>query len=213
MDTQVLNIYCLLRGLWLRRREPDWIVYEPGPANLLYVFFITHFDHLKLNLAHAYSSRYTCINRNPDILPVILLALESPTHSLVDACLGTLSVILPVLDFSTIKHDLFPVVATVFTKTSSLGIKVRGLEAMKVLCGGTAENELPSGDGLDGVAPATKQKHSGTAVLDKYTIQEKVVPLLKAIKTKEPGVMVSSHRCTLQAHCAHPNSARRSDPV
>jgi SCY1-like protein 2 len=68
-----------------------------------------------------------------EILPIITLAIESPTHSIVDAALRSLPIILPVLDFSTIKNDLFPVISSVFTKTSSLAIKVRGLEAFVIL--------------------------------------------------------------------------------
>jgi SCY1-like protein 2 len=119
--------------------------------------------------------------------------MESPTHSLVDASLGTLSVILSVLDFSTIKNEVFPVIAAVFTKTSSLGIKIRGLEALQVLCGGAPGQDAPTGDGLDGLDQSDKnnKKKPQSAILDKYTIQEKVVPLLKGIKTKEPAVMVS----------------------
>jgi SCY1-like protein 2 len=117
--------------------------------------------------------------------------MESPTHSLVDASLGTLSVILSVLDFSTVKNDVFPVIAAVFSKTSSMGIKIRGLEALQVLCGGESSQGSTEGDGLDGLAQSDKgKKKQQSAILDKYTIQEKVVPLLKAIKTKEPAVMV-----------------------
>lgn len=84
-----------------------------------------------------------------DILPIINYALESPTHSLVDAALRTLSVILPILDFSTVKNELFPVIATIFAKTSSMGIKIRGLEAFKTLCGGGDEPQDDfQGDGL-----------------------------------------------------------------
>ena len=72
--------------------------------------------------------------------------------------------------------------AQVFSKTSSMAIKIKGLEALSTLCGGQA-------DGMNGV-PSTSQPSN--AVLDKYTIQEKVVPLLKGIKTKEPAVMVCS---------------------
>jgi SCY1-like protein 2 len=68
-----------------------------------------------------------------EILPIITLAIESPTHSIIDAALRSLPIILPVLDFSTIKNDLFPVISSVFTKTSSLVIKVRGLEAFVIL--------------------------------------------------------------------------------
>jgi SCY1-like protein 2 len=119
--------------------------------------------------------------------------MESPTHSLVDTSLGTLPVILSILDFSTIKNDIFPVIATVFSKTSSLGIKIRGLEALQTLCGGTREDDTTDGDGLDGFNQSSKsKKKQQSVILDKYTIQEKVVPLLKVIKTKEPAVMMAA---------------------
>ncbi|KAL9087658.1 MAG: hypothetical protein Q9165_006582 [Trypethelium subeluteriae] len=126
------------------------------------------------------------------ILPIIYLALESPTHAIVDSGLKTLSIVLSVLDFSTIKNELFPVIAQVFSKTNSLGIKIRGLEAFKVLCGGKdGEDEQYLGDDLDGIIVEKKAGQS-SVVLDKYTIQEKVVPLMKLIKTKEPAVMMAA---------------------
>jgi len=125
-----------------------------------------------------------------DILPIIQLAIESPTHSIVDASLRSLPTILPVLDFSTIKNELFPVIASVFTKTSSLGIKVRGLEAFVILCGGSNDAGA-SNDGLDGIMTSNKKTSSSTA-LDKYTMQEKIVPLIRAIKTKEPAVAMAA---------------------
>lgn len=98
-----------------------------------------------------------------------------------------------ILDFSTIKNDLFPVVASVFSKTSSLAIKIRGLEAFGILCGGPSTNRVDTGDGLDGADLSFKPaKTNHAAILDKYTVQEKVVPLLKAIKTKEPAVMMAA---------------------
>ncbi|KAF2145670.1 uncharacterized protein K452DRAFT_349142 [Aplosporella prunicola CBS 121167] len=126
-----------------------------------------------------------------DILPIIHIALESPTHSLVDAGLRTLPIILYVLDFSTIKNELFPIISSVFAKTTSMGIKVRGLQAFQVLCGGTPPGQ-DGADGLDGINGDAKKRKQNPAVLDKYTIQEKIVPLLKAIKTKEPAVMMAS---------------------
>ncbi|KFY63378.1 hypothetical protein V496_03990 [Pseudogymnoascus sp. VKM F-4515 (FW-2607)] len=130
-----------------------------------------------------------------EILPIIHLAIESPTHSIVDAALRCLPVILPVLDFSTIKNELFPVVAAVFSKTSSLGIKVRGLEAFVVLCGGTADSIASSADdGLSGFAPQNgkMKEKSVISALDKYTMQEKIIPLIRGIKTKEPAVMLAA---------------------
>ncbi|ORY62642.1 kinase-like domain-containing protein [Pseudomassariella vexata] len=125
-----------------------------------------------------------------DILPILVVAFESPTPALVDVAMRGLPVILPVLDFSTIKNELFPVVAAVFSKTNSLAIKVRGLQAFVILCGGTND---PSGgdDGLDGFG-VEKKKTSSSSALDKYTMQEKIVPLIKAIKTKEPAVAMAA---------------------
>lgn len=114
-----------------------------------------------------------------DILPVVFLALESPTHTLQDAALHNLPVIVPVLDFSTVKNELFPAVAQVFSKTSSLAIKISGLKALSTLCGGNAVSSASTST-------------SSSAILDKYTIQEKLVPLLKVIKTKEPAVMMAA---------------------
>lgn len=123
-------------------------------------------------------------------MPVVFAAIECPTPSIVDAALRSLPVVLPALDFSTIKNELFPVVATVFSKTNSLAIKVRGLQSFVILCGGS--NDTAAGDdGLSGLTQEKKKTSSSTA-LDKYTMQEKIVPLIKVIKTKEPAVMIAS---------------------
>ncbi len=128
-----------------------------------------------------------------DVLPILQLGLESPTHAIVDKALGCLPTVLAVLDFSTIKNEVFPVVAAVFSKTNSLGIKVRGLEAFVILCGGSATDAIDTSDGLDGAMMGSKRtKRSNNAVLDKYTIQEKIVPLIKVMKTKEPAVMAAA---------------------
>ena len=127
----------------------------------------------------------------PEILPIIHLAIESPTHSIVDASLRSLPAVLPVLDFSTIKNELFPVIASVFSKTSSLGIKVRGLEAFVILCGGSTDPGS-SNDGLDGIMNENASKKSSSSALDKYTMQEKIIPLIRAIKTKEPAVAIAA---------------------
>lgn len=128
-----------------------------------------------------------------DVLPILHLGLESPTHSIVDKSLGCLPTVLSILDFSTIKNELFPVVATVFSKTSSLGIKIRGLEAFVIFCGGSRADSNELGGGLDGASGgANTKKPNSSTILDKYTVQEKVVPLLKAIKTKEPAVMMAA---------------------
>lgn len=123
------------------------------------------------------------------MLPIVVAAFECPTPSIVDAAMRSLSVVLPVLDFSTIKNELFPIIASVFSKTNSLAIKVRGLQAFVILCGGS--NDAAADDGLNGLITNNKKTSSSTA-LDKYTMQEKIVPLIRAIKTKEPAVMVAA---------------------
>jgi len=96
--------------------------------------------------------------------------------------------VLPQLDFSTIKNKLFPVIATIFSRTNSLAINVSGLQAFITLCGGSND---PGGDnGLDGLAQ--QKKATSSTALDKYTMQEKMVPLIKGIKTKEPAVMMAA---------------------
>ena len=121
------------------------------------------------------------------------LGLESLTHSIVDKSLGCLPTILAVLDFSTIKNELFPVIAAVFSKTSSLGIKIRGLEAFVVLCGGSVHENAEFGDDLNGSLNTSRPtKPNSSTILDKYTVQEKVVPLMRAMKTKEPAVMMAA---------------------
>jgi SCY1-like protein 2 len=124
----------------------------------------------------------------PDILPILFAAMDSATPSVLDAALRSLPMVLPILDFSTIKNELFPVVAQVFSKTTSLAIKVRGLNAFIVLCGGSPET---TDDGLNGIGADARKAISATA-LDKYTMQEKIVPLIRAIKTKEPAVMMAA---------------------
>jgi SCY1-like protein 2 len=71
-----------------------------------------------------------------------------------------------------------------------MGIKIRGLEALRVLCGGgtVAQND----DGFGDFGESRSKAKNNSVILDKYTIQEKVVPLLKAIKTKEPAVMTAA---------------------
>lgn len=127
-----------------------------------------------------------------DILPIICLCMQSHEHSLVNRSLKTLPSILPVLDFSTVKHDLFPVVAAVFSKTSSLVVKISGLEALGVLCGASNWDSQNADVDFDGVLESRRPPRDNLSSLDKFTVQEKVVPLLKGIKTKEPAVIMAA---------------------
>jgi SCY1-like protein 2 len=144
-----------------------------------------------LNNIQLIADNTTAKQFKDDLLPIVHSAMESSTHALADAALQTLPAILPLLDFSTVKNDLFPVVASVFTKTNSLSIKIRGLEALSVLCGSSSKETLRSRDDLSGKLDDTP-KDKSVSSLDKFTMQEKIVPLLKGIKTKEPAVMMAA---------------------
>lgn len=65
------------------------------------------------------------------------------------------------------------------------------MEAFVILCGGSADFAA-SNDGLSGVVNSEASKKSSSSALDKYTMQEKIVPLIRAIKTKEPAVGVAA---------------------
>ena len=115
-----------------------------------------------------------------EVIPLILLGLDSPTHSLVDASMKCLPIMLPVLDYTTVKDSIFPPIASVFARTSSLAIKIRGLEAFCVLCGGSSKpSSRSTDDDLSGIITDTQTaaKSSSNSILDKYTIQEKLIPV------------------------------------
>ncbi|KZZ93518.1 Protein kinase-like domain protein [Ascosphaera apis ARSEF 7405] len=151
-------------------------------------------------------------NNSLDVLPLVHLGLDSHTHALIDSALKCLPVLLPILDFASIKDDVFPPIAHVFAHTNSLQIKTRALDCFVLLCGGEVGNGTSKGmdvgamdDGLSGIPQqssssvssrnggrTTQSKKPSASILDKYTVQEKLVPLLKSMKTKEPAVMMAS---------------------
>ncbi|KAK9461694.1 kinase-like domain-containing protein [Lipomyces oligophaga] len=100
-----------------------------------------------------------------DILPLVFSAMGSSSSSIQERALRAIPSITKSLDFSIIKNDLFPNVSKVFTHTTSLAVKVAAVTAFKGLVAGG---------------------------LDKYAISEKLVPLLKGMKTREPSVIMET---------------------
>ncbi|KAJ6259562.1 hypothetical protein Dda_5199 [Drechslerella dactyloides] len=142
---------------------------------------------LAVMLEHLATLREKCTTNEfrDDVVPLYLLALDSPTSHLQGLALKSLGQVLPNITYNSVKTEIFPVVSTVFVKTSSLGIKIACFESLRVLCGGS----ITADDGLSGEIKG----NDGTSVcLDKFTIQEKVVPLIKGIKTREPAVMMAA---------------------
>ncbi|KAI9271355.1 hypothetical protein BY458DRAFT_533549 [Sporodiniella umbellata] len=99
-----------------------------------------------------------------DVMPLVYASLESPTAIVQEKSLRIIPSLAQSLDYTTVKSSLFPRIQVVFSQTTALSVKVSTLICF----------------------------HSMVKVLDKFTIQEKLVPGLKNIKTKEPAVMLAT---------------------
>lgn len=98
------------------------------------------------------------------IMPLIYFALESDVPALQEKSLRVIPTLCETLDYTHVKQVLFPKVTMIFSKTTLLSIKVNTLICF----------------------------HSMVKILDKFTLTEKLVPLLARIKTKEPAVMIAT---------------------
>ncbi|KAG0005629.1 hypothetical protein BGZ79_003239 [Entomortierella chlamydospora] len=100
-----------------------------------------------------------------DIMPLVYCALEPKNPpSVQEKALKTVPSIMETLDYTTVKASLFPRIATLFAQTTTLSVKVNTL-----LCFLTIMK-----------------------VLDKFTITEKLIPLLRNIKTREVNVTMAT---------------------
>jgi len=99
-----------------------------------------------------------------DVMPLIYVALESDMPTLQEKALKVIPGLCETLEYTHVKQVLFPKVTIVFSKTTLLSVKVNTLICF----------------------------HSMVKILDKYTLTEKLVPLLARIKTKEPAVMIAT---------------------
>ncbi|KAI8644817.1 kinase-like domain-containing protein [Parasitella parasitica] len=99
-----------------------------------------------------------------EVMPLVYAALETPTTAVQEKALRIVPSLAESLDYAAVKSSLFPRVQTVFVQTTILSVKVSTLICF----------------------------YSMIKVLDKFTVQEKLVPLLKNIKTKEPAVMLAT---------------------
>ncbi|ODQ64236.1 kinase-like protein [Nadsonia fulvescens var. elongata DSM 6958] len=100
------------------------------------------------------------------VLPIFYKTLSSASPEIQGVALSKIVEMVPHLDFPTIKNEVFPKIGEIFAKTTSLNIKITALYALQ---------GLVTNDGLD-----------------KYTVVEKLLPLLRGIKTREPKVMNSA---------------------
>ncbi|RKO87940.1 hypothetical protein BDK51DRAFT_25765 [Blyttiomyces helicus] len=98
-----------------------------------------------------------------DVMPLIYGALEISVPQVQEQALKAVPLVLERLDFTAMKSVLFPKIHTLCLSSTILSVKVSSLIAI----------------------------HSLVKVLDKFTLVEKVIPLLKANKVREPGIIVA----------------------
>ncbi|KAF9428360.1 hypothetical protein BGZ94_002662 [Podila epigama] len=100
-----------------------------------------------------------------DIMPLVYCALEPKNPpSVQEKALKTIPAITEMLDYTTVKASLFPRIATLFAQTTTLSVKVNTLLCFLTLM----------------------------KTLDKFTITEKLIPLLRNIKTREVNVTMAT---------------------
>lgn len=120
-----------------------------------------------LNNVEVLTSRVKGDNFRDDILPILLDTVENAPPEIQEVALAKVPIFIEKLDFLTLKNEVFPVIGSVFAKTTSLAVKIEALEAF--------EHLVKSG-------------------LDKYAVTEKLLPLLSSMKTREPTVMMGALR-------------------
>lgn len=99
-----------------------------------------------------------------EVTPLLYAALEAENVMVQEKALRTVPRLAAILEYAHVKEVLFPRLASLFAKTKVLSVKVNCLICF----------------------------HAMVSILDKYTLTEKLVPILARIKTKEPSVMVAT---------------------
>lgn len=79
--------------------------------------------------------------------------------------LERMDIVLQVVDFPSIKNNIFPKICTIFSKTTSLTVKIKTIDSFVLLI-----------------------EKKG---IDKFIVQETLLPLLKSMKTRELKIMSS----------------------
>ncbi|PWO01388.1 hypothetical protein FA09DRAFT_327316 [Tilletiopsis washingtonensis] len=98
-----------------------------------------------------------------EVTPLLYSALEAEQVMVQERALQTVPRLCEILEFSHVKEVLFPNIAKLFSKTKVLSCKISTLMCF----------------------------HSMIGVLDKFTLTEKLVPILARVKTREPSVMIA----------------------
>ncbi|XP_065830467.1 SCY1-like protein 2 [Oscarella lobularis] len=98
-----------------------------------------------------------------DVLPMIIRALASPSAQIQELCISVLPTFANMIDYSSMKHAILPKLKSLCLETNSLKVRINILVCLAKI--------------LD--------------VLDKWMVLEEILPMLEAMPSKEPGVLMS----------------------
>ncbi|KAH8920608.1 kinase-like protein [Atractiella rhizophila] len=117
-----------------------------------------------LDTLPVFQEKTSPVTFREEIMPLVYGCLESEIPPVLEKALKIVPTLSESLDYTTLKQILFPKITTVFAKTTLLSVKVNTLMCFYAMI----------------------------KTLDKFTLTEKLVPLLSKIKTKEPAVMLAT---------------------
>ncbi|KAI9206716.1 kinase-like domain-containing protein [Polychytrium aggregatum] len=98
-----------------------------------------------------------------DVMPLVYSSLEVQIPQVQEQALKVVPSLLDKLDFTSIKSSLFPKLHALYISSSLISLKITTLIAI----------------------------HAMAKVLDKFTLTDKVLPMLKQNITREPGVLMA----------------------
>ncbi|KAF5092926.1 hypothetical protein D0Z00_004337 [Geotrichum galactomycetum] len=86
-----------------------------------------------LNYIDTLKSRLNGNEFNEDILPIVLNTIDTAPPEIQEAALQKIPIIIDKLDFITLKSEVFPIIGSVFAKTTSLAVKLESLNGFEQL--------------------------------------------------------------------------------
>eukprot|EP00118_Oscarella_pearsei_P002048 m.9311 g.9311 ORF g.9311 m.9311 type:complete len:1208 (+) comp21266_c0_seq1:2-3625(+) len=98
-----------------------------------------------------------------DVLPMIIRALASSSTQIQELCVSILPTFASMIDYSSMKHAIVPKLKFLCLETNSLKVRINVLVCVAKI--------------LD--------------VMDKWMVLEEILPMLEAMPSKEPGVLMS----------------------
>ena len=99
-----------------------------------------------------------------DVMPLVFTALDSPMPALQERALKVLPALSEILEYTSVKNTIYPKIEALYTATNVLSVKVNTLICF----------------------------HALLRTLDKFTMTERLLPLLKQARTREPAVIMAT---------------------